>query len=823
MPIISAIAGAVGAVAGAIGTAVGAVGSFVAGLGAIGKAVLSIGLNLAISALFKPKEAKPVSGVELDVQYGADQSRTVRCGRWGIAGHYVYANTMGAANKYFQQVYAVSDFYCTSLDRVWIDGEEVTLGAVEGGRGNVVDSGEYAGKIWVKFIDGRQTTADSYLVNGSDPAGRWTSDHVGLGVAYIIVTLEYDREKLGNVVNFFFEGKGAPLYDWRKDSTMGGSGNHRWDDPSTWEFSENPVLMDYAYRRGFKINGDLFCGMDEDANNLPIERYTIAANICDEVVEDGGPRYRCAIGFDCNAEHGDNIDALMTSCGGMVVHAVDGVWPIIGTDQTPVATLTDDDLIVGERVQFQRLRPASELVNSVSGTFPDPDNQWSPVSYERATDVIIVATDRRSKDVSMNFGTVPYARQAAQLASIYFSENRFEATATITVRPRWQVLEPGDWIVWESEKYGTRTYLVTDTSLVTLQSDKPRCVVLQLQERSGDIYTSVGTVAPPPVPLGPATPAYQSELLDFSVTGVTGAGNDGRLYPAIRAGWTAVYDPTITAITLEYRAKDHPDVVFERTVQSNATVAYLAEGVLSDTVYEVRYFFETDPTRSVTPSAWVEVTTPDVPTGDVSVGLGQVKDDISDLLKRHSTLLDELARNVELIAADTAIGAGRLVEQTAVVKRTDRSLAAAIQTLEATATETEANAQAITQVQANVDNLAAGGLIKFEANAGQGSVLVTIDILARATINDQFAQSGLSIRVSDDGNGGFIRDVVIDTGRFVVTDGTNDALPLVFENGELVSEIARFREAIAEGFETPSGKARFGILAPNVEGVEITT
>ncbi|MBT9373505.1 hypothetical protein, partial [Rhizobium sp. CSW-27] len=70
--------------------------------------------------------------------------------------------------------------------------------------------------------------------------------------------------------------------DPRKDSSIGGAGDHRWGDDSTYEFTENPVVMDYNYRRGFSWNGDLFLGMGMDPDLLPIDRYVTAANICDE-------------------------------------------------------------------------------------------------------------------------------------------------------------------------------------------------------------------------------------------------------------------------------------------------------------------------------------------------------------------------------------------------------------------------------------------------------------------------------------------------------------------------------------------------------------
>ena len=267
-------------------------------------------------------------------------------------------------------------------------------------------------------------------------------------------------------------------------------------------------------------------------------------------------------------------------------------------------------------------------------------------------------------------------------------------------------------------------------------------------------------------------------------------------------------------------------------MQAGQTVAFAAEGIVSDTVYEVRHTLEADPPRSITPAAWIEVTTPDVPTGDVSVSLGQVQADISSLLARHSTLIAGLADSADEIAANAAIVAGRQMERISAAVRTTNAQAVAL--LELTAaindedTGLEALATAILGVEASVDDLAAGGLIKFAATAGaggsgEGDVQVTIDILARATTGDAFAQSGISIRVVSDGAGGFLRDVVIDTGRFIVTDGTDEALPMVFEDGALTIDAARFREAIAEGFLTPSGKAKFGVLDVDVEGMEITT
>ncbi|MDF1606947.1 phage tail protein [Hoeflea sp. YIM 152468] len=750
MPIFSAIIGVVGAAITAVGSFIAPLTGALGGLGLFGRAALSIGLNLAAAAVqkaFAKKPAAPVSGVELDLQYGENVPRKVMCGRFAVAGHFVYPNAYGPANETLQQVFVLSDFYTTSLDKVWIDGELASLGAVDATRGAVVTNGEHAGKIWIKYHDGRQAAADSGLVAGSNPSGRWTAAHKGTGISYVVVTMEYDQEKLTQPPQFLFEAKGAPLYDWRKDSTVGGSGAHRWNDVTTWEFSENPALMFYAYHRGFAINGDLFCGMEVSQSDLPLSKLTLAANICDETV-DGGPRYRCSIGFDCTAAHGDNIEAVMTSCGGILVTSVGEIYFVVGTDQSVVATLTDDDLVVGQPVSFQRRRAMDELVNSVSGTFPNPDNLWSSTSYATARDAGTVAIDRRTRDVAINFDTVPYPKQAGQLAAIYYSENRFEATASLTVRPRWQVLEVADWITWNSARYGSRTFMVTDMQIMADSDDGPRNVVLSLQERSGDIYAGVG-ITVPPIPLGPATPVYANELQDFTVTAATGVGSDSQAYPIIRASWTAPTDPTVSGAVLQWRVKADPANVFEKIVGRDMTIAILSEAVVRNTTYEARHILRTDPARPVVPAAWKEVTTTNPPSSDVTVGLRQARDDVYGLFERLREQVDDLESKLDLSAGNASADTAERFLDRNIIRRSKGEFAAFVETeTQARIDGDEALASSLTAVGAKADDATASGLFKIEASAGTGGSLTRLSMYGRAEAGGVYREAGAVLDIT---------------------------------------------------------------------------
>lgn len=771
----------------------GALGSFFGGLGIVGKLVLGIGLQLISAKIQKSrakKQEKQAGGVNFERQYGENVSRQVACGLVGIAGHDCYVNTYGDANKLLQQVYVLSDFPCDGLSRIWAGGKELPL-THQGGGFYTVDSGDYDGLINFSFHDGTQTAADSDLVNGSNPAGRWTADHVGTGVCYIVARLTFDQERLAQFPDFFFEFRGARLYDPRKDSTAGGVGPHRWGDYSTYEFTQNPVIMDYNYRRGFSINDDMFLGMGMDAVDLPVDRYAIAANICDEDTA-YGDRYRCSVIFDADLEHGDNIDAVMTSCGGIVIDSVDGSWPLIGTDQPIIETVTDDDLITTEPVKYQKLRSMGELVNSVSGTYPEPANLWSPVGYDEQTNASQVALDRRTRDFSLDFPTVPYKGQANQLAAIYYKENRYEATAEIVLRPRFQTIKAGDWITWESDRYGTRTWMVASREIRALTSDGPRNVAISLVERDGAIYDSVG-VLPPVIPFPPGEPIYLNELQDYAIIPVLAVGADGRTYPAFRLSWTAVADVTIVSVEFQWRVKAEPGDVFNRSVPADVTIAFVQEGIFSLTEYEFRYRLVAEGRASPAWTAWVTTTSLEGGNEDLEVGLNEVKQDILDRfaelqagLDDRRSLLEQILTNQQLLQMVADSSRRRLAVEVG------NNRAAFDEQVVVVATELDALAEQITDVVAEVDDRFAQGRVRFTAAADQEGALARFSVQLRVGTEDAYTDAGLFLEIVEEGEETQSQFAVL-ANRFVVMDPDdveNKFLPLVFEDGELKLQVA---------------------------------
>ncbi|MEB2845935.1 phage tail protein [Endobacterium cereale] len=817
MPFITAAVTAIGS---AIGLAAGAgLATFVA----IGKAVIGIGFQLIAKKIQQnaaKKNQKSVTGTSFERDYGENVSRKVACGLVGIAGHDCYVNTYDKSNKRLEQVFAFSDYPCDGLSQIWAGGTLLQLSMTSSNAFSatydVVNHAEFAGRMSFVFYNGTQTVADAGLIANANPTGRWTIDHVGHGMCYMIARLEYDQEKLAQFPDFFFEIRGARLYDPRKDSTVGGSGGHRWGDYSTHEFSRNPIIMDYNYRRGFAWGvdslgrPDIFLGMDMDVSDLPIDKFAIASSICDEV-EGGEPRYVCSIMLDADADHGDNIDALMASCAGMVIDSVDGSWPLIGTEQPIVATFTDDDLVIAENVRFQRRRSMAELVNSVGGTYPEPANMWSPAGYDTQTSVSQVALDRRTRDMQVNFETVPSKRQANQLASIYYNENRYEATADVTLRPFFQDIRVGDWVRWDSVRYGSRIYIVQSRFIRALTTDGPRNVVLALQERSGDIYAGAGTI-PPTVPIPNGEPVYLNELQDWAVIPVLSVAQDGRTYPAFRMSWSVIDDVTVEGVQFRWWPENEPTNVFYRTVPKGVTLAFIQEGIVG----KRRYVFEHKliaPTRTTNWSSPVTQTSLDGGNGDLEVYLGNLQKEVLDVFEKLFAGLDDVRPLVEQLMTNFQHEAvSQEIARRKLEVTVGNSSAFFEEQIAVVANEVEAAAAQITQIGATVGDISAQGLIKFSVAANQAGVDARFAVLIRGSTGVAYKETGFFLELYTELGVQKSRFAVM-SDQFIVTNGVSSALPMVFENGELKLQIANIGTIRAALMISPSGRTVFNLAA----------
>src|SRR6185312_824521 len=236
-PIFTAIGGMVASVA-----AWAAASPILAGLA---QAAFGIALKYLAGRLTPQKSQSRAA--QLETQYGANIPRSVILGTCATEGHHIYRNNYGSGGRLFQDVYVLSNFRITGVPRVRYNGKWRML-TQQDANGywlvpNQGTSNDDHDNVRVKFFLGTMDqAAEPTLVNNARPAKRWTAKHRGAGVAYAVVFSELRKQGDGltSPAKLLFEVKGAPLYDWRKDSSIGGSGPQRWNDQSTWEYSDNP-------------------------------------------------------------------------------------------------------------------------------------------------------------------------------------------------------------------------------------------------------------------------------------------------------------------------------------------------------------------------------------------------------------------------------------------------------------------------------------------------------------------------------------------------------------------------------------------------------
>lgn len=661
------IAGIIVGLIGLGGTAVGGILTTVIGVG------LTVGASIGLSALLSPEQqavsaSQANSGVRADVVFGGKVHHELAFARVAIGGHYVYVNTSGSNNQRLDQVYVLSTGWCEALEELKVNSEDCDLTEVDSGTGwtkyavTLPDDGGTR-RLWVTFWDGRPDQAvNQTLVDSANPSGRWTSSHIGAGICYAHIEADYvaNVESFRSILGgnaFLFVFKGLRLYDVRKDSTAGGSGAHRFDDPATWEWSANPAVCKYHYERGYFINGELAGGMGVASYDLLTDLYMAAANVCDEDVPlDGGgteKRYELSLIASTGAEHIDAIDSMVSAMAGMRVERQGLFGVVAGAAQLPVATVTDGDLIADAPVFFVAKRPREDLFNEIYGQYTDPENLWD------GSDIVPIVGDSgvkaldggETRHANKDLYQITSGTRGQRLLRIAYRLNRHQRSAQITLGEEAIAYEVGDWITWNSARYGNVTYLISG-HVHDVEND---VVNLSLEEVSNQIFSwGTGDESPlvlPPTP--PATGPRPSNVNGLTLQAATISGADGQKLPAIAVSWSAVEDETIRSVILEYKIKGEADETAQRKevtrpASGDWTGTVLASGILAGTDYEVRSSITTFPPRAVTWSGWAEIET----SGEYVVpSAGSIYDEVAGTIPAAELLgdleaVDELARQL---------------------------------------------------------------------------------------------------------------------------------------------------------------------------------
>ncbi|MDI7923412.1 phage tail protein [Ferirhizobium litorale] len=828
----------------------GAASTFVAGATAFAlQSIAGIGLNLLASAIAGQPE-KPRFSVQGKLQTGGDVPRSVPIGWTATAGSLVYANTWGKAGKtpnaYFTQVIALSDVPVGGLAALWVNGEKVTIDYSDtsyGSWGFPVTQYKKGSDnaLWVKFHDGKQTTADSFLVNTVSSSGRpYQSTRVGRGVAYVIITAQIKEDLFTGFPQFKFELNGMKMYDPSKDSTVGGSGSHRWADRSTWggDGDHLPAVQLYNLLRGITYNGQWLYGLQNmPATRLPVADWIAEIAKCRTTIAGSGgsqPTYRCGGEIQVSAQIAEAVKAILTSCQGRLSES-GGVYKMhLGASGAADYGITDADILSTEEQSFTPFFGLADTINGITAIYPSPAEGWNAKAAPPRYDAQFETEDgnrRLLADVPLDF--VPYKDQVQRLMKSALAEARRARRHTFVLPPKYWPIEAGDFIDWTSERNGYEVKKFRVDGIVDRANLDIFVDMTEVDPSDYDWDQETDFRDEPDGRIDRTPPSPQPIVDWFAEAAAIEDNASNQRRPAIRLTWDNSADQIVDVDGVQFALRLAPEgtVIYQGRTDNVAEGAILiSQGLLPLTNYEVRGKYIPHSDRETLWSGWLPVTTLNIKlTGDdiylpgVIEGIQDFVDEATEWISNGVRETIDQAQQIALMALDqdlrnfddkqvlrreitvkTDASRAEYTELIAVVTNEVESQAVAIETLtsqlagkasaeavsllttrvEDVEGEVSSFAEAITSLSAGtVGGDVATANFRMSVSAGPSGYASRIGMEARAGGTGDWRSASLFLDVPE--SAASPTRIVMQADQVVMTNGSTVKRPFVFQSGVL--------------------------------------
>ncbi|MRJ41201.1 MULTISPECIES: hypothetical protein [Idiomarina] len=599
-----------------------AIAAVAAGIAAgVAASSVVVGIAVAIGTVALQNSLKPeMPGVEEAVGDAQSLTTQPRQPHRGVYGECVVSGSIIGYGK-----------------RRWNDGEaHVVAVSVAGHKMTEIKLYEVNGKpapngTQIEVHLGDQTTASPTALQHCDG---WSQNHIGFGRAYAVVTIPIDAEEMpSGLQNITFKVKGKPVYDPRKDTTVGGDGPHRANDDATWEWSDNSILCALDYNR--------FHGYRQlSLNKFDIGHLMDQANICDEMVDFNASddlikqekRYTCNGSWTFDQAPPRVLERLLSSCGGRAYRRGGRIY-LHTASYHGMAEVTLSDSDAAGEIIITPHRELKERTNLVRAALQDPQKGYQPTDAPVVTNALYVERDGMVLEDELQLSFTNSRTMAQRLMKYHLERNRAGMRIQFPCKSKGLLALAGKTVRVELPNEGIdKEFIVTNWSF-DLKSKK---VNLVLEEESPALYSdslvpSEGDVTPNtnlPDLTQPAPPESVQFTLDPIATH--------------RMGFVTWSHPTPRAVT-EYkvvvvkdgvRVVEYP-VIASSGVQLKQDISGLDAGQYSIEIYARNRYDRTSAPASVsltltvpapptslgiTPGNWEATAVPQL----AGVGLGTV-------------------------------------------------------------------------------------------------------------------------------------------------------------------------------------------------------
>ena len=489
----------------------------------------------------------------------------------------VFVESSGSDNQYLY----VAGVLCegggagiTAIDEVYVDDKLVTFdGALTDGTLRQVSSSDanyYKGGESLISIQGFYGLDNQSASSLLDETTNWTSDHKLSGLAYVALRFKWNQDAFSGLPEVRVTVRGKKIYDPRLDSTKGGSGSHRQDDPTTWAYSNNSSLVLLDYLRNSRYGK----GLPNDAFETNYDSFKTSANTCDTQVTPYSGAVSDINLFETNAVLDsekkvlENVRELLVPMRA-IFNYTQGKYKVIieGTGSSQLL-LTKDNVVSEVKLQGEN---KNEKYNRVVGTFtnPEKDYQSDTVSYPPYDDSALDPADQHATMLSEDNNTLlersfdmihvtsPY--QAEEICENILKRSRNNLKAEVTVTSEALNLSIGDIV---TATYDTAGFSAKPFRVMSLAINSDSTVTLGLEEHQDNFYTweekgeaptIADTVLPNPFSVSaPVSVTLDDQLIEYS---------DGVVITALDVTIGASPDSFVDYYQVEYKLSTETDYI----------------------------------------------------------------------------------------------------------------------------------------------------------------------------------------------------------------------------------------------------------------------
>ena len=405
--------------------AVGAVVTWVVQNAALATAIAMSVLSVAMTLMMKPKipnqargqaERKQVlrsSNAPVDWVYG----HTVKSGLLAFAeeevGGWQDEGTDPETNQgyveWLHQVIILAGHPVDRIGRIWFNDDEIQT---------------YGSKAAYELLNNPQTASQFLLAN----CPSWKPDMILKGLASLRVSMLFDQQKYSaGIPNVKVEVWGKQVFDPRDNQT-------KWSDNAAL------ALLDFIRHHPKMMVAD---------NRIDWEAFKHAATICDEIVTDPKgkleKRYTINGCIDLNERPASTIDDMLAAMAGELTWFGGLIGVQAGAYYGPATvTINSGDII--SNIDITPESSSRERLNTVQGTFIDPEQMWVETDYPAVQVAEWLEEDGQEQSQDMKLRFVSSYYQAQRLANVLLRRNRLGQTLSFTMNLKGYAVMPGSYV-----------------------------------------------------------------------------------------------------------------------------------------------------------------------------------------------------------------------------------------------------------------------------------------------------------------------------------------------------------------------------------------